>query len=70
MSKLNANSLKRFDAITMIRHYGTVAFGVVMFIVNLCDLVCNKADDKTDHKLRDKGSRCGCRITADDISDR
>lgn len=33
MSKLNANSLKRFDAITMIRHYGTVAFGVVMFIV-------------------------------------
>lgn len=42
MSKLNANSLKRFDAITMIRHYGTVAFGVVMFIVFsvLCKSFC------------------------------
>ena len=62
MSKLNANSLKRFDAITMIRHYGTVAFGVVMFIVFsvLCKSFCTW--DNLMIMLRSMSMLCICAL--------
>ena len=56
-----ANTGERFGYYTMLAIFTLFMHG------KLRDLMSYEADDQANHKLCDKGSRCRCRVAADNI---